>query len=601
ESELPKTLETLYWMTQFGRMNSLNTLVREMHLLQSPKTPLLLDHLPGSISSMFHYLREKGNFAYIEENGLDNMMYIASKPDMLNYYLNNHNGRFSFLQEDSSNSKNQGPQALGSLLLDEPLILELASNPELRRFVKKNHIHLFVPEGWMEGVNPFTQSSLEDMAGRLSVIYRRAKAIEERYQKMSELDPAILPLSWREAVSAALRAPFQQWIGNLDPELQNNLKFLKNTALPSPVVSQFTQTPAITYQSGDVALEMSLDDAICDNLKPQLILPQAIEDALHEVSRDPLVQQAALEVLSQAGEIYSPRRTALALKAMHQKILAFAKDKNISEDKIYYVLPRNRGSFCVVNQMYRMINGIPSERFLVCPDLQSEDRTDVEHHEEKWIQFCEMLSDSSHQYRESEGSVGRWLLAHAKKGILDAFKLTHHKDDSKVHFSKKNMVVVLDDLAGSGHTLGNVFWYQLSRTVSENAWIYLAPIVSTRTALDTGHIKKYQASYPGLVYEPHHWIDTFPSTAFYKALTPAEKTLFEAIFQDKGYAGVNTNIVFPWMGTDTNNRFWGRFFVSPHTLNGFGNKHVGKAWKEIQQLKNFSEDSTVTDTPPKAC
>ncbi|MBY0403132.1 MAG: hypothetical protein K2X66_04480, partial [Cyanobacteria bacterium] len=33
-----------------------------------------------------------------------------------------------------------------------------------------------------------------------------------------------------------------------------------------------------------------------------------------------------------------------------------------------------------------------------------------------------------------------------------------------------------------------------------------------------------------------------------------------------------THVTFPWVGTDTNSYYWARYFVSPYTLNGRGNK-----------------------------
>ncbi|MBY0404821.1 MAG: hypothetical protein K2X66_13050 [Cyanobacteria bacterium] len=263
------------------------------------------------------------------------------------------------------------------------------------------------------------------------------------------------------------------------------------------------------------ALDQKFGDLkeIAKRLSPQHMSEAQIQDVLKKVSPEPAVQQTALEMLIRSGEVHSPRSVGIALSEIHQKALARAKDLGVAPEHIYLFTHEINGSYNVVNAIYRRLNGIPLNRVL---------------------------------HTESE---------------IVALKAKYP--------AEKKIFIILDDLAGSGSSLENAassLKYKINTTTDR---ILIAPIASTQKAKT-----RLEAAFPAnssVYFDPHHYHQPIQETQYYQQLSSAEKTLFKSIFQSEGYSSTNSSIVFPWMGTDTNNQFWAKFFVDPHLLNGKGN------------------------------
>ncbi|MBY0404045.1 MAG: hypothetical protein K2X66_09100, partial [Cyanobacteria bacterium] len=400
------------------------------------------------------------------------------------------------------------------LLLDQHLLEALKENPDSFKAIEKDRLTFLLPEGWTTGISPFSQASLQQLESKVKSVLLQAKAMQA--EKPS--------LSWEESVSKALNQPLLEALKHIHPSLPRKVMIFQNPNTINP------KNP-----KGFSAFE------IVERLKPQQASPRHLQRILENLSPEPIVQQAALEILIRSGEVYSPRRVGVALTQIHQKMLAYAQAKQIPPDNIYFVIPQLYKSYSILAHQYQLINQVSPKQFIVVDNFKDDD------------------------------APLKALLA----------------KDSQT----SKLFVLIDDLAGSGSSLKgfvNTSSAAFLKGYPQNH-LYIAPIVSTQTAFEDHfnptlpHWDCPPSRNNGKVhYEPHTYIEGFSSMAYYQSLTPEEKRLFDAIFQYNGFRDAMTHIVFPWMGTDTNTLFWSTFMVSPHTLNGKGDAPLKtKDWSPI--------------------
>ncbi|MBY0403419.1 MAG: hypothetical protein K2X66_05940, partial [Cyanobacteria bacterium] len=332
------------------------------------------------------------------------------------------------------------------------------------------------------------------------------------------------------AISQALNKPLIDGLKALHPEFANRVRILQN----------------LDFLSSQKGLQPKVPTPfdIAQRLKPQRISPYQLQQVLHTISNNPIFQQAALELMIRGGEIYSPRRVGMALEAIHQNIQEYAHQEKIHPQHIFYLLPTRAKSFTILAHQYQGIHQIPSKQFLVADETVGSSQA-----------LEKLMAQDPHQPK---------------------------------------LFVVLDDLAGSGASY-KIYMNREGKTLLEghpNHTLYLCPVVSTQKALSNyfSPPKPTWDSNQGdsngkVIFSPHAMIDGFTDTAYYQSLTPEEQKVFQALIQDEGFEKAMTQIVFPWMGTDTNNRFWAKFMVNPHTLNGKGNRPQAQAnlWKRIEE------------------
>jgi hypothetical protein len=348
--------------------------------------------------------------------------------------------------------------------------------------------------------------------GNLGMIQEKVATVFARAKTMQQETSC----SWSDAVKKALEAPVRERIRNINPELEKNLQFI-----PPPVGPSTEGLKTID----DKTLKRSgnpLIDEILEQLQPPISRPQDLQKILETISPEPVIQQGALEVLERTAQIYSPRRTGQALLNTHDKVMALAEKKDIPLQNIYYILPDNHSSFTVINHMMQQLSGLPAKQFI---DLS--------------------------QQGEPVSRI-----------------------EDKIKQRENCLFVILDDLCGSGMTLGDGI--ESIRTFiagSSRHSLVVAPIISTeqgqRNVQDSA--KKYWKDMNNFHYLPDQTVQAFHETAYYKSLNKNERTVIDAIVQGRGYLNANTSCVFPWMGSDTNSAFWREFFVTPNTLNGNGN------------------------------
>jgi hypothetical protein len=287
-------------------------------------------------------------------------------------------------------------------------------------------------------------------------------------------------------------------------------------------------------------------EEILKQLNPPFVSASEIQDILNQICPATLPQQAALEFLSRSGEVFSPRRVGKALVQIHQGVLDYATSHGISVENIVFINPNNQKSYCLMNHMYQALNHVSPSQFIT-----------LEHGHPDWMNLRKNTEDAPH------------------------------------------LLVVLDDLAGTGASLNSALHEIDGAVCQENTHLYLAPIISTDAAFESYFTLKAQQKAQSrleLKYRPHRIIQPFHLTDYFNQLTLTEKSLFNAILQKRGHYQANTSVVFPWMGSDTNNDFWGRFFVSPHTLNGNGNKRPAHNWVPLS-LEDLPENMCGIELP----
>jgi hypothetical protein len=479
-----EVLDALGRMSQFAQLSDINEMVHP--LLQRQKqgfSGLQVDKLPASLSTVLYYLKSKGSF------------------DALQYH-------FRTLTEPSIH------EAGSYLLLDEHLLEALKESPYSLNAIEKDRLNFLLPEGWTTGISPFSQASLQQLETKVKTVLLQAKALQE--EKPS--------LTWVESVSNALNQPLLKALKDIDPSLVGKVQLIQN---PKALKHE--------HQKGFSAFE------IADRLKPQQVSPRDLQRILENLSPEPIVQQAALEILIRSGEVYSPRRVGVALTQIHQNMMAYAQAKQIPPENIYFVIPQLYKSYSILAHQYQLLNHVSPKQFIVVDNLKEDD------------------------------APLKALLA---------------KDSNA-----PKLFVLIDDLAGSGSSLKgfvNTNSAAFLKGFPQNH-LYVAPVVSTQMAFED-HFNPPTPLWDcppsrnsGKVhYEPHTYIEGFSSMAYYQSLTREEKRLFDAIFQTNGFRDAMTHIVFPWMGTDTNTLFWSTFMVRPHTLNGKGDAPLKtKDWSPI--------------------
>lgn len=347
----------------------------------------------------------------------------------------------------------------------------------------------------------------------------------------------IVPEGWNTGVNPFNQAGLSSIEGNLTPALSRvraNLQkapgqvhqavseaLLEPTLAELRTISPHLEAQVKVIRNKNVSLTQKAPAAaeIAEQLRAPGFSEAEVQAVLSKVSSEPVVQQATLELLMRGAEVYSPRRVGLEMQSLHQSILQKAQQLGHSAQDIYYVVANPEKSYTIVNAMYRNVNGIPPNRFISMSDVSA---------------------------------LG----------------------------SKPKMVVILDDLAGSGDSLKSMY-SSMKTHLGAGDHVVISPVISTRMAQQNVFAPAMAAD-SRLTYLPGRVVTAFHETSYFQNLSAPEKALFTAIFQDKGYGSANTMSVFPWMGTDTNNLFFGRFFVPKYLFNGNGNKVTGSHWTAPQ-------------------
>ncbi|HET9622332.1 MAG TPA: hypothetical protein VFP84_13260 [Kofleriaceae bacterium] len=223
------------------------------------------------------------------------------------------------------------------------------------------------------------------------------------------------------------------------------------------------------------------------------------------------------ELLAQQSEIYSPRRISKELIAQHQRILALAAQRGIAPEHVYFLIPQPEKSYGMMAMAHREATGTPVARYL----------------------------DTSRE------------IASRKLGA-------------------DTMVVVLDDVAGSGNSLSSA-----SIAASSGGYkgqVVIAPMVSTAKAnhLFTNPTTGLATHRPNTSYLPGRVMNVLERSPYYLALPPDQQQRMLKLL-GRGGLGFDDNglsMAFPYMAPDNNNRMFGDHVAREFIMNQ--NRHAAK-------------------------
>jgi len=206
------------------------------------------------------------------------------------------------------------------------------------------------------------------------------------------------------------------------------------------------------------------------------------------------------ELLAQQGEVFSPRRIANSLQAQHDKILQFAAERGIASDKIYYFILEPSKSYDMVAMAHRAVTDTPVDHYLSGAD------------------------------------------ALARK-----------------HLGSDTMLVILDDVAGSGNSLKN----KASPAAAATGYpgeIVVSPVVSTTDAVSLfeGRPRGGSDIAPGAPapYLREKVILSLRSSPFYQSLPPPNQAELEALIGHLGFDENGLSMASPYMAPNNNNLFF---------------------------------------------
>ena len=238
------------------------------------------------------------------------------------------------------------------------------------------------------------------------------------------------------------------------------------------------------------------DAALADRFNdPAGLTPEQLDDVLRKAV--PGVRALLREIIAQQAEVFSPRRIVAELAGEHARILTLAAIKGIAPDHIYYFVPEAGRSFGMMAMAYREATGLAPDQFV-------------------------------------NGKVD-----------LRARRL-----------GPDTMLVVLDDVAGSGTTLREA-WLDTTDAAYQGQ-VVIAPMVSTPHAarMFDGQVG-IQAKNPNVTYMPNQAIETLLGSDWYRGLTAEQQGWVDMWLGSTGYQGNGTSIAFPYMAPDNNNQMFG--------------------------------------------
>ena len=234
------------------------------------------------------------------------------------------------------------------------------------------------------------------------------------------------------------------------------------------------------------------------------------------------------ELMARQAQVFSPRSQSNEILLGDQRARGIAAAKGIDPNNIYYYIPKSNKSYGILAMAHREATGTPVDRYINGP------------------------------------------------GEL-----------SKVGPGRDKLIVVLDDVAGSGESL-QFATETSSKPKPENARaagfegeIVVVPIRSTEIADKrfTGP-GGFESKDPHLEYSPNEVSKALKESDFYKGLDDIKRKQLEQLLTDLGFDENGLSMAFPYMAPDNNNMFFGdqiaKFFIMNEARDA---SKTGRGWK----------------------
>lgn len=475
EADQPLALLLLERMSRWGSMNSLNSL--QQTLVQHGETMPVICEAEGTLGSTLNYLTAK-------HAGRKN---LALPSPFANKSV--HCG-------SSQSLKNS------AMVLDESLLRQLEISPKLKERIRQGNVRLLYPDGWIEGVNPFNQLSIEALGVKLESLLREGK----RLQRTEQLKP-------EAAADKALSEPTRQALRKLGLDEQLEVIPYKEHTTPSLTKKKDEKLPETTSEK--IARQLAPDTLTGPELRKLL---KGFESKEH--------RQAALEVLAQEAEIFSPLRMSLTAQRIELSVQQKARQLGISSENVYYYLGKKGKSFGLVSMQHLTVNQIPHER----------------------------------------------LIQHA----------------GQIRNPEKSLLVVLDDVAGSGMSLREM--RNKVRLDGYQGKVLVAPIISTTRADQM--FREMRAEDPDCFYQPGQVLLPFRDNELYRSLPGKQRKVISEVAGHLGCDENGLNVVFPYMGPDNNNAFFSDKIAPAFILNRAARKNMDEEFSFPERSKPLPTESS---------
>ena len=249
-------------------------------------------------------------------------------------------------------------------------------------------------------------------------------------------------------------------------------------------------------------------------------LLSAISDRFPDLSEKK--QRLLLQYVKASGDVYTPASMNQRLIEQHDAILAFAQRKGIDESDIVYVVPNADKSYSAVAAMYKRANPGSANQFISAEDFAS------------------------------------------RAAALEA--------DGK-------MVVVLDDVAGSGKSLDEV--RAMIRERGFDGPLAISPVIASQDAMD-GSVVISNYDFPGFQARmdadpnfamlPGSVRPSLADTDFYRSLPANKQQELLRLLKNRGYGDQGLLVVMPYMAPNNNAQGISQVVGEQFTLNGRGVK-----------------------------
>lgn len=522
-------MNVLIGIGQFADIKSFNSIYKQLKELN---LTLISSEKNLSMSDIFSYLANKKAFD-------SDITYLS---------LSFENG----IKEKLSQNKKI------AIFLDITTLKEIENSPNLQKIIYDNpeKIKLILPDGWYEGITPFNHSSIDDIKVKMTNIIQIIKNEKTKLDKDINL-----------AISEILNYDIKQKIESLN--LNKNLLIIKNIDNPKQELS----TDNISNLYSSTCLSESDLMNILSN---------------YDKSRKPYL----LEILAQTSKPFSMRTLAEKTKLQYEKILEKAKEKNIQEENIYYLVPtvekgEGKKSYGMVSTIYRDTNNIPPEQFI-------NDIFEIPKNKKTMLVILDDFSGSGKSLVDDYRAITNPIEILQEKFSKTAGKMKEQgliKDENNYVQEKINQEIQ--------NNTSDIIPFNSSK-LKYNGPIIIAPLASTtgkNSAVE--NFKAYTSKDNNLSFMPAEKIPLFFETEYFKSLPEIEKRRFKQILLpiegsirfdpigDKGdkwkspndpegyngFRGNATSIVFPYMAPNNNNAFYSSYIAPYLTLNNAGVKN----------------------------
>lgn len=281
QEDRPLAAKILQRMAQFGNMESLNKIAE--------------------------YIKSK-NGDIVNYSGICSLNRIMSYLRFNKKAFHGINGQFGLKQ---------------FYIIDQITLEELENSKSFINLFKNTpEMTILYPEGWINGINPFSQT--DDIRTKVRKILPKVKQIQSEFN-----------LGLNDSISRALNEEVLNKIKILG--LKHKFKIIKNES----VLDSLPTAENISGQLKPASMTINQLDYIYKRL----------------IARE---KQVTLRYLLNCSDIYSPRRLSICLKKMHEK---FQRKGMIDKDTYFYV-PDSERSYGMIAMMYKLANNIPSSRFI---------------------------------------------------------------------------------------------------------------------------------------------------------------------------------------------------------------------------------------------